>query len=207
MNLFSLRAREITKDGQYVSFTAADIPVLIREGTIALFKRPYSTLLAASTLEIGSDIGAYVGDIITCEEEIGKWVVDYRRGFIATRLGSGEVRSLGSFKDFKVIAHATEEEMERALVQPKTIAFKYKGTIFYLDDILGMYQNKMIVHRINELVPEYGLEQDTSITVGDQRLFLGDTFRGYPIILCYGRVCIQDRVGAYDLLQNQYIIK
>ena len=51
------------------------------------------------------------------------------------------------------------------------------------------------------------IQQDTIIYINDKRIFLGDEYEGKKVLMCYGRICTQSDLGAYDIIRKEYLTK
>lgn len=203
MNVFSLRAR--TLSGSWYSFTALDAPVQVGDDTFVLLGRKFSPTLQFSTIVAGSDVGVYVGDIL--EDADGEWVVSYERGFRAKHLITGKTKPLYEFDKLNVTRDATKEEWQRLKVRTAKPVFKYRDYYFNLASIIGKYRRDLVVLNVQERVKVLEVKQETRVTIKHRRIFLGDEFKGSPVVMYYGAICTQNEFGAYDILAKRYIIK
>lgn len=207
MNIFVLRAKDFTAEREYHKFTIADAPCIIDDGRIATLSRPHSPILDAENVDLGSDVGVFVGDIVQDPMDKTLWIVSYNLGFLATNLDTKAVRTFLDFKNIKFIRRGSQEERERYRVDKQGIYFKWRDIRFGLRHVVGLYKDHLIITKVRDLVPITEVQQDLNMSIDDERLFLGDRYKGYPVIMCYGRICVQTTLGAYDILHGEYILK
>lgn len=203
MNVYSLRA--MTLDNKPVEFTVLDVPVIVGEDKCVLLNRKFSPILKYSTIVIGSDVGVYVGDVL--RDMAGNlWYVTYNRGFMAVSK-QGEMRPLSDFRRLKVERQATQKEKELYCPVTYKCKYRYGERIFVHEDIVGRLDEGIVVAKVGRLVLPDGVQQDTDIYIDDKRIFLGDTYEGKKVLMCYGRICTQSDLGAYDILRKEYLTK
>lgn len=201
MNICSLRA--LTLDNKLYAFTVADIPVAVGEDTFVLLKRRFSPILQLNTIVIGSDVGVYVGDILKGDDEL--WYVCYESGFAAYTKGREKKRLLYEFDTLDVVGQMTEEEKVEMGFKKLKLKFKYNGYIFTQMDIVGRYKDDLVLRNIQGRVMSSDIQQDLITSIGGKKVYLGDLYRGLPIFMCWGRICIQTEFGVYDILEKGYI--
>ena len=203
MNVLSLRAR--THDGSWYAFTILDAPVWIGGDDCIIVGRKFSPIIKLSTISIGCDLGIYVGDVL--QDESGEWIVKYFRGMRAVNMKTREVRRLYEFKNLWVTRDATQEEMKLFGVSSLDVILKYEDMCFGVRNVVGKYRNDLVVSNSAYPVVVSRVRQYVTTISSRQRLFLGDTYRGSQVIMCYGAICIQNEFGAYDIIDKRYIIK
>lgn len=204
MNICSLRAMTLSND-PYV-FTVADIPVVVSEDTFVLLRRRFSPILRLNTLSMGSDVGVFEGDILE-DVDGSRWYVGYESGFVAYSMGRGKRRFLYDFVELKVVSRMTADEFQAFKFKKTKIKFKYQDYIFIVNDIVGKYRDDLLTQNIRGRVRVSELQQALSIVIDGKRMYLGDLYRGYPVIMCFGRICIQNEFGIYDVLERSYLQK
>lgn len=203
MDVCSLRAA--TLDGKLITFTVADAPMVLGNNSIVLLNHCFSPILRASTLDMGSDVGVYMGDVI---REDGKdWFVDYVQGFEARTLDRTETKYLYEFEELRPYRVATDEERKKAKINRKRMKFKYHDKVFTMYDIIGVNSRKIITPNIFELVSVDEIRQSSLLRVGRRSIYFGDKYKGMTVVMCYGRICVQGEFGLCDLVTNHYIIK
>lgn len=203
MNVLSLRARTTT--GEYYKFTTLDAPIIVSDTETILLGRKMSPKLLTDTIVVG-DMDVYVGDVL--QDEAGEeWAVTYSSGFRAHSLSRRETRFFYDFKKLTVVRQATEEEWKRLRISTPRLMYKYRNKYFDMTNIVARYRRDLIVSNIKECVCVEDVKQSLSATLGRQKLYLGDYYKGLPILMCYGRICTQNEFGAYDLFEKRYIIR
>lgn len=203
MNVYSLRA--MTLDNKPIEFTVLDVPVIVGEDRCVLLNRKFSPILKYSTIVIGSDIGLYVGDVL--KDMAGNlWYVTYNRGFMAVSK-NGEMRPLSDFRRLKVERQVTQRERELYCPVTYKCKYRYRDKIFVHEDIVGKLKDKLVVSKVGQLVVPEEIQQDTDIYIDDKRIFLGDEYEGKKVLMCYGRICTQSDLGAYDIIRKEYLTK
>lgn len=204
MNICSMRTQ--TLSGELYAFTVQEVPVIVGEDTLVLLNRNFSPILKLSTLRLGSDVGVYVGDVLQGEGG-SEWAVMFDFGFTAVNLQSRKRRMLYEFDELIVTRQLSLEEERLAGVEPTKFKFKFQGLVFMLADIVGVYQNRLLVQRVRERVNLDEIQQHAGFTLDGKRMYYGDLYKGHPTFMCYGRCCIQTESGVYSIHEDKYIIK
>lgn len=183
----------------------------IGDDEFVLTGRKWSPRLILSTLTLGSDIGIFEGDIVNNE-----WLVKYRGGFYTESRETGETRYLYEFSK-PVITGFEKQNVNRRIV------YKCRDHCFDSSRFRGKYHSGILVADIKGSVALREIQQNTGVYCKGDRLytvertykgmphsgelFLGDMYKGLPLILCYGRVCVQYPEGVYDICDNKFIRK
>lgn len=203
MNVFSLRAK--TLDDKFYQFTVLDVPVITGENTVVLLGRKFSPMLKYDTIVVGSDVGVYVGDVLR-DEDGTEWIATYDRGVKAKSIPDRRTKYLYEFKRLRVVRQATKEEWRTYRVSTPILVFKYKDYTFDLSHIIGKHRRDLVVLNIPDSVNVKDVKQSARATIKRQRIFLGDEYKGSPVVMCYGCLCIQNEFGAYDIFSRKYIL-
>lgn len=204
MNICSMRAQ--TLQGKLCEFTVHDIPVITGPDALVLLNRRFSPILKRSTIRLGSDVGVYVGDVLR-DRDGSEWFVVYSCGFAAINMQTRERRVLYAFDKLVVTRQLSPQEEQSLGVLTGKFKFKYQGLVFPLMDIVGKYQDTMLVCGMQERVNLGEVQQDTGMSRNGKRVFYGDLYKGMPVIMCYGRISVQTEFGVYDILEGNYIMK
>lgn len=204
MNICSLRA--LTLDNKLYTFTVADIPVAVGEDIFVLLKRKFSPILQLSSIVLGSDVGVYVGDVVV-DENGDEWYICYESGFVAYSMVGERRKLLYEFNRMTVVRQLTVGERESFGYKKNKLKFKYQEFIFTLLDIVGKYNDDMLTQNIPGRVKTSDVQQDLLVSLDGKRVYLGDLYRGFPVLMCHGRICIQNEFGVYDILEGSYITK
>lgn len=204
-----MRAEKIT--GGFYEFTALDAIAQIGDDEFVLTARKWSPRLILSTLTLGSDIGIFEGDIVNNE-----WLVKHKGGFFAENKNTGEQKYLYEFDNPVVTGFEKQTGYRR-------IVFKCRNYCFGASQFRGKYHSGILIAGIRGSVAVKEIQQNTGVHRIDDKictpdhtfkgmkcnkeLFLGDMYEGLPLILCYGRVCVQYPEGVYDICDNKFIRK
>lgn len=205
MSICSLRAHCRYETKKTVTFTIADIPLLIGEDVFVLLKRPFSPILKLDTLVLGTDTDVFQHDVLESDGEL--WFVVFDRGFVAYNKDKTKRRFLYEFDKYKVVREMTEEEITRFNSKLYTMKFKYGTKIFTIKNVVGMYQSKIMVSSVSHAFDTSEIHQDTNVPLSRFRTYYGELYKGRKLIMCYGRVCIQNEFGVYDIVEGTYITR
>lgn len=205
MSTCSMRAERFDGKG-YFSFSLDDAPCYLGENMLVLLRRRMTPILKMNTIELCSDLNTHVNDIVRRAGEEELWIVQYDAGFIAINLVSGERRDLHELRPFAKVRRATEQERQDFSINVLKLRYKYKDHEFELEDIIGYRDGKLLVRRVPELVHPLEIVQDMGFTINEQTVFLGEPYRDYSTVMCYGRVCVQTKLGAMDIQTKKYFV-
>lgn len=204
MNIYSMRAE--TLSGDPYEFTVLDAPIIMGENKFVLVNRKFSPILKFDTITLGSGVGVYVGDVLR-DVDGSEWYVAYGRGFYAVHMTKHVKRKLYEFDVLNPVRRLQPEEYEIYHVRKPKLKFKYQGEVFTINDIIGKLNDVIIIRQLSAKVPSSEIQQFTNFMYNKKHIYLGDQYKGMPVVLCYGRVCVQNEFGAYDIASNEYIIK
>lgn len=204
MNVYSMRAD--TLSGKPYEFTVLDAPIIMGENRFVLVNRKFSPILKLDTVTLGSGVGVYVGDVLR-DVDGSEWYVAYGRGFYAVHMEKRIRRKLYEFEILNPVRRLKPEEFEAYHVRRPKLKFKYQGEVFTLSDIIGKLNDVIIIRQLSAKVPPSEIQQFTNFMYNKKHIYLGDQYKGMPVVLCYGRVCVQNEFGAYDIASKEYIIK
>ena len=205
MSFCSMRAHSYNDASKTVGFTVADIPLVINNDSFVLLNRQFSPILRLDTVVLGSDVGVYQNDVLSCEGEL--WYVIFDEGFVASTYDKTHRKYLYEFNTLNVVREMTKEEREHFGVKPRRMRFKCDSKVFTLEDIIGKYQSKIIVSPISYAFPADDVYQDTHVHIRLGRSYFGELYKGRKLIMCYGRVCVQNEFGVYDIVEGKYITR
>lgn len=204
MNVCNMRAK--TMDGQWCVFTILDAPAVVGENSFVLLNRKFSPILRYDTLASGTGDGVFVGDVLR-DERGEEWFVKYAAGFYATSKTMEDRRMLYDFGQSIVKRQATPEECLQYDIRQPAMRFRYRERVFTISDVLGSFQGCLVVMGVKQKVDLDEIQQDMVVTISARRVFLGDLYKGMPIVSGYGRCCVQTEFGLYDILKQKYIIR
>lgn len=196
MNYFVMKARTI--EGQWYYFSVVDNPTIFKENQIALLNKSNSPILLLDTLRRCSDVDKLAeGDIVSVNNV--DYLVCYERGFY---LISNDYRclSLAEIKgNYVYIGDILEKPMSVNVALRNKVLFKYKDSVFRIEDICGSYQGRLILRGEKYPVPIQEVRQECCITYRGARVFLGDTFEDGTIKMINGRICLVNGDSALDI--------
>lgn len=210
MNTYPFKV--LTSTGDFYSADVRDIPVYISAHTFILALRSKSRCGACSPIctdqqfLLGSDLGVFEGDLL--EDADGSlWVVRYQCGFKAQNVETRVSKFLYRFKHIKVVGSYQDSPIPVKLINKHHINYKYDGSIFQLDAILGPYLDNMFIRQIPGIVSPNEIQQDAGLTRGRSRLYFGDTYKGGVVTLKYGRLVVPTNCGLWDIEKLEFINK
>lgn len=174
MRSYPLKATSIC--GKYlVDFGLEHGPVPLDDKTFALSKSPNTPILLYDSILRGCDIkDLFAGDLIRADGI--EYLVSYHRGLVGR--STDDVRAVLYFeKDgkYEMVSNIYNRELMMSSRQ-STFPYKYKDNIFYLQDIYGMLDGKLVVNvHGGLLVPVEEAQQYAGVRdhKGDQ-VFFGD---------------------------------
>lgn len=195
MACYMMKARTV-KNAWY-SFTISDVPTAINSKHFALLAKPNSPVLKINDIRRGdAETGLFEGDVITAEND--SWLVCYERGFYAINTDY-VVRHLYTFKEFEVQGDYKDVKFPVPINFRNKQLFKYKDKIFRLDDIVGVYGDKILLRCISEPVRPEDIQQECCISYNNSRVYLGDYVGDEVCELHGGRVTVKTENGYLDL--------
>ena len=196
MNCFIMKA--LTLKGDWVTFTLEDIPTRFNMEEFALLKRPNSPRLNIKSICRGdTDTGLFEGDIIYFED--CEWLVCYERGFYVIN-ENYVTRTLDTFCDFKLIGDCFSREFPIPILKRNKCLFKYKDTVFRLEDIVGAYGDCIILRCLSNPLPISEIKQDAGILINKQRMYFGDITEDGTLDLYKGRIAFKRGQQYYDTI-------
>lgn len=178
-----------TLNDEWHPFTIADVPTRFNDEEFALMLKPNSPRLYISNIRRGDvATGLFEGDIITSGGV--EWLVCYERGFYAIN-DDRVTKHLYAFTDFQIVGNCFSREFPIPILMRSKHLFKYDGTVFRLEDIIGCYDGENLILRCcSQPVPSSAIQQDCGIVRNGERLYLGD-------VIDEGRVCLyKGRIAA-----------
>ena len=186
MTYYTMKA--LTPDDDWYAFTLADIPVPISDNTFVLITKPNTPHLRMDTIRRGdSAMGLYEGDVI--EMDGCKWLVCYERGFYVINEDYVS-KHFSSITDYRFVGTIPEVHINVPIRFKERLSFKYGEDVFALRDIVGAYNGKAILRRLNEPIDASLLMQECCCTYEGKKLFLGDHIDGGVIELIGGRIVL-----------------
>ncbi len=198
MNCFMLKA--ISTDNSWVTFYINDIPTPISEDRFVLLRRPNSPILMLDGIRRGDPkYGLFEGDII--EYQSTQYLICYERGFYAINRDY-VVRLFDELNGFKLLGTVNDMEIDIPISFKKTLLFKYKHTVFKINDIIGESNGGLLINSLAEPINPDLVRQDCCIVCNKQRMYLGDNIHGNPIELIDGRLQVKQATGEYRSIEE-----
>lgn len=196
VHCFTMKART-TSDNRWYWFTIDKVPTPVRDGQIVLLTAPNSPILRPDTLRRCSDVDNLgEGDVLQINGE--RYVVCYERGFYAIS-ENYRCLSMCDLGDYKVLGDYTELDFPISVALRNKVLYKYKDSVFRLEDICGLYDTGIVVRGMKLPVPIEEIHQECCITYKGQRVFLGDVFDEGTVVLHNGRVCLNKGNNFVDI--------
>lgn len=198
MNCFTLKA--ISTENKWVEFSMSDIPTPISEDKFVLMKRPNSPILNLEGIRRGDpDTGLFEGDIIEQDSEL--YLICYERGFYAIN-GDYVVCLFDKLQNYKLVGDTSTMDINIPISYKKTLLFKYKNTIFKINDIVGASNNGMLINSLAEVIRPELVRQDCCLLYNKQRMYLGDTIEGLPLQLVKGQLKVKTSNGEFKSIEE-----
>lgn len=198
MNCFMLKA--ISTDHKWIEFSISDIPTPISDSQFVLLKRPNSPILNIEGIRRGDpETGLFEGDII--ERGSVLYLICYERGFYAIN-GDYVVCLFNELGDYTVVGDTSSMEIDIPISYKKTLLFKYKNTIFKINDIVGSSKGGILINSIAEVIKPELVRQDCCFLYKKQRMYLGDTIEGFPLQLVGGQLKIRTSTGEFKNIEE-----
>lgn len=202
--MLSFMMKTLTVNNVWFPFSLHDIPCRIDENTFALLNRPFSPLLQLDKIRRGDyESGYYEGDIIDVNGV--RNIICYKRGFYAI---NEEYQVTNLYQLPPATKYLDQYDGENFSI---TVPFRHKqlytynGVQFRLDDIVGKFEDKILVRMFDSPIPPGEIKQECCMSYNDKRLYLGDDIEGKPAELHGGRVTIVKDDGVYDLGGRFYL--
>ena len=182
-----------TTSGSSYTFSILDIPVYLSNTEFILIKKDNSPILLGNTIRIGDEeSGLYVNDIV--KKNGVEYLISYERGFYG--ISRDYVRCyLSDLSDCKYVGTYDTMDFDIPVQKKKRIRFKYKTTIFTLHDIIGCFENKLLLRLDKTPVDPKLCQQEVGIYYKGKRLYLGDKTDQGTIIMQDGRIYAQSKNG------------
>lgn len=182
------------KNGNFCTFSIEDAPVLLNNyNEYILCNRNNSPIVKGSTFHIGDrDTGFFVGDIVS--KDGVNYLISYERGFYG--ISENYVRChLDKLRGCDVVSNYFTNGYPIKLQVRRKFRFKYKDITFTLNDLIGIYEGKILTRLCNEAMDVKEISQDVGIIHNGKRLYLGDEIPEGIVELHDGRIV----AGDYDL--------
>lgn len=194
---YVMKARTVNDPKEWFAFSIKDVPTVYNVNQFALLAKPNTPLLCIDEIRRGdSESGLFEGDVF--EAEGCRWLVCYERGFYAIN-EEYLIRYLYTFKDVKVIGDYLSTKFPISINFRVKQLFKYEDKIFRLNDVVGIYQGKLLLRSSSQPIDANKINQECCISYEGKRLYLGDLVNGKPCELRGGRVTIKTEDGYLDL--------
>lgn len=182
--------KALTLENSWYQFEMSDLPTLFSDNKFALLGKENSPLMYIDTIRRGDrDSGLYEGDVIRMNDDL--WVVCYERGFYA--INTQYITTyLDSLSDYEFIGVESDVDIPIPINYRLKHLFKYKDTIFRLNDIVGAYKGKLLLRSIHNPVDVSKIQQECCMVYNHKRIYLGDTINGNKVVLKYGRIILSN---------------
>lgn len=191
MNSYNLRA--FSTKGEPRVFTIRDIPTRITRDLFILSLVPNSPILRMDTITRGTDIlDLFEGDALLVNGK--EYRISYLRGFVAISEDK-EMIQIRDLKDYQIIKQSQKPS--------KSMLFKFRGQVLNISNIIGAYGGYAVINNIKDRVDPGEIQQDAGFTINKKRIFYGDLFEGYPVIMKDGRPSIKVGDKVYDISINK----
>ena len=195
MKSFKMRARTLDRKHWY-EFTIADIPMHFTPEEFLIFSKPGSPRLLLDTIVRGADMyNLFEGDIVLDGNE--EYLICYERGFYAIS-HNYVIKHLDQLHDPIVIGSCDTMSFPVSIMEKKRHLFKYKDTIFRMQDIVYGEDGKLVISSIPRLIDPQDIQQECCMSYNKKKLFLGDCYKDSPVFLYKGRICANTPQGTID---------
>lgn len=188
MRCFMMKA--LTHSGEWYGFTINDIPTRFNDKEFALLGKPDTPRLLLNSIRRGDyETGLCEGDIVTYDGV--EWLICYERGFYAIN-ADYETKPLFELTDFNIVGDCFSREFPIPILKRNKCLFKYKGTIFRLEDIIGPCDGKIILRSLKKPVDVSDIQQEAGMLLDGQRVYFGDVFPGGTVDMYKGRIAYKN---------------
>lgn len=197
MRCFTMKA--LTLNNTWCSFEINDVPTRFNQSEFALIRRESSPRLLIKSIRRGDpDTGLCEGDIIAWNNE--RWLVCYERGFYVIN-ESYVTQTLDKLDDYELVGDCFSSEFPIPILKRNKCLFKYRDTVFRLEDIVGAYDKDHIILRcLSHPIPISEVSQDAGIMMNKQRMYFGDVTEEGVLDLYKGRVAFRKDDKFYDAI-------
>lgn len=183
MNCFNLKAH--SAEG-WVEFSLKDLPVPVDAKHFALLARNDSPILDMQSIRRGDpETDLYEGDVICDNDNI--WLVCYERGFYVIN-EAYVVKHFNQLSNFKVLDTKENYPINISLKLKRRHLFRYNQTIFYMHDILGAINGKLLINLLTDPIDVDKIDQECAFTFQQHKAYLGDPVGDDVIHLEHGRL-------------------
>lgn len=196
----SLILKTTTVDGAWFPFTIFDIPCRVDENHFVLLNRPYTPVLNLNSIRRGDASGYYEGDILRVNGR--EYVVCYRRGFYAISVDLHIIYLHQLPEDTMYVGDYMDLDFPVVVSFRNAVLYKYKNTIFRLEDIVGMHEGLIVTRVFDRPIKPADVQQSCGMSINNTKLYFGDIVEDSPVELIGGRVCIRKADGAFDIGTN-----
>jgi hypothetical protein len=174
-----------------------DIPTPFNTKEFALLRRPNTPRLLIDSIRRGDEeSGLFEGDIISMNGE--DWLICYERGFYAINKDY-IIRYLYTLSDYKYLGTCFDIKSPIPINFRSRHRFIYKDLIFRINDIVGAYDDKLLLRPVSKPVNVAEVHQECCITYNKQRIYLNDSIDDGIVELHGGRVTLNKDNNLIDL--------
>ena len=191
--------KALTLNDTWYPFTVEDVPTRFNTTEFALLKCPSSPRLQLKSIRRGDPFTKLCeGDIIEWKGD--QWLVCYERGFYVIN-ESYVTQTLDKLDDYKLVGDCFSSEFPIPILKRNKCLFKYKDTVFRLEDIVGAYgDDSLILRCLSKPIPISEVQQDAGIMLNKQRLYFGDETENGILDLYKGRVVFRKEDKYFDAI-------
>lgn len=195
MNCYVMKA--LTLNGDWHTFTMEDLPVAVSDKEFVLIGKQGSPRLRLDTIRRGDlESSLFEGDIFVAEGMT--WMTCYERGFYAIST-EYNIRYLYTFNDFEISDMSYEDFPVPISFREKNL-FKFKDTIFRLEEIVGCYKGAILLRCISNTVYVEDIQQECCLTYKGKRVYLGDVIEGAKVEIHGGRITLCKNDTIVDII-------
>lgn len=196
MNCFMLKATSTNQ--QWFEFSIKDVPTPISDDRFVLLHKPNSPILFLNGIRRGDpQTHLFEGDVIKYEDDL--YLICYERGFYAINRDY-VVRLFDELTDYEFVGTMDDVEIDIPISLKKTLLFKYKNTVFKINDIVGASNDGILINSLSEAIKPELIKQDCCFIHNKQRVYLGDMINGVPVQLVNGQLRVKASTGEFTTI-------
>lgn len=182
--------KALTLKNEWYQFTINDVPTRLTNTEFVLLNKANSPCLQLGNIRRGDPYtGLTEGDLILHEGD--EWLVSYERGFYAINRNYIN-KPLYSIKNYDLIGDCYTKEFPLSILKRSKHLFKYKSTIFRMEDIIGIdSKGGLILRCLNHPIDVCAIGQEAGIVVDGTRKYFGEKTKEGTIRLYKGRIAYE----------------
>lgn len=171
-------------DGNIISFTIQDVPVVIDENHFVLAARSGSELLKYCSIRRMMD-HLRLGENDVVEIDASAYTVGYQGGFYLSNEEGVRITS-DLISNYKVLEHGKSGAHR--------ILFSAYGHVFDIRNILGTHEGRVAIAGVRQLINPEDMQMSAGFRLNGDRVFFDD-----HITLWKGRPCMMLKEGALEV--------